>query len=83
MTWDKSVEIKFKEIIAKIPIFMRDIAEKKVLRRIEKILSEGTRSIVTEKDMIDAFFKETPFGFHGPMKTDMDLLGIDYKKYGY
>ena len=26
---------------------------------------------------------ETPFGFHGPMKLDMEELGIDYKKYGY
>ena len=24
---------------------------------------------------------ETPFGFHGPMKMDMEALGIDYEKY--
>ena len=38
---------------------------------------------VTEKNLIDAFFKETPFGFHGPMKTDMESVGIDYTKYGH
>ena len=44
---------------------------------------QDSRSEVSLKDVIDAFFMETPFGFHGPMKMDMDALGIDYEKYGY
>ena len=43
------------------------IAEKKVSQKAESIAREKNRLEVTEKDMVDAFFSETPFGFHGPM----------------
>ena len=45
--------------------------------------TQANRLAVTEKDLVDAFFSETPFGFHGPMKCDMDEFGIDYTQYGY
>ncbi|MDE1920930.1 MAG: DUF2621 family protein [Candidatus Omnitrophica bacterium] len=80
---EKSVNDMFEGIIANVPVFMRDIARKKVSQRIERIVKDANRSEVTEKDLVDAFFIETPFGFHGPLKTDMQKLGIDYTKYGY
>ncbi len=83
MTWDKSVEDSFKKLLDKIPIFLRSTAETKVLKRAELILAQEGRSLITEKDLVDAFFKETPFGFHGPLKNDMQELGIDYAQYGY
>lgn len=83
MSWDKNAAEKFQRMIAKIPIFLRGIAEKKVSQKAESIARRENRSEVIEKDMIDAFFSETPFGFHGPMKSDMEELGIDYKKYGH
>ena len=81
--WDKATEEKFKQMIAKIPFALRGIAQEKVSQRAESIVRRDNRLEVTEKDMVDAFFKETPGGFHGPMKTDMEALGIDYTKYGY
>ena len=83
ITWDKTTEKKFQDMIAKIPIFLRGIAQDKVAKRAESIVRKDNRSEVSEKDMVDAFFAETPFGFHGPMKCDMEDLGIDYMKYGY
>ncbi len=83
ITWDPSTEQKFNELIAKVPVFMRGIAKDKVSQRIEKILLQENRLVVGEKDMVDAFFAETPFGFHGPMKSDMESLGIEYTKYGH
>lgn len=62
---------------------MREIAKTKVSQKAESLVKEANRAEVTEKDMIDAFFAATPFGFHGPMKCDMEDLGIDYTKYGY
>ena len=59
------------------------MATQKVSQKAEENARLGNRSEVTQKDVIDAFFMETPFGFHGPMKADMDALGIDYQKYGY
>lgn len=59
------------------------MAQEKVSKKAEAIVAEEGRAQVTEKDLVDAFFIETPFGFHGPMKTDMEALGIDYAKYGH
>lgn len=81
--WQKDTEIKFNQMIEKIPVFLRGIAQDKVSKRAEVFAKENNRQEITEKDMVDAFFKETPFGFHGPMKTDMESLGIDYIHYGY
>lgn len=81
--WEKSAWEKYGRMIAKIPVFLRPIAEEKVGHTAEKNARENHRDKVNEKDMVDAFFSETPFGFHGPMKTDMQDLGIDYRQYGH
>jgi len=83
MDWEKSVEEKFKRLLEKVPVFLRGMAEEKVSRKAESLAGKEGRPQVTEKDMVDAFFAETPFGFHGPMKNDMKDLGIDYTKYGH
>ena len=83
INWDKTAKENFEAILAKVPVFLRSIAEKKVSQKAEMIARIENRSEVSQKDVVDAFFAETPFGFHGPMKTDMEALGIDYKKYGY
>ncbi len=69
--------------MAKIPVFLRNVAEKKVSQKAESLAQKDNRMVVSEKDLVDAFFAETPFGFHGPMKNDMNELKIDYAKYGY
>ena len=76
-------EEKFRQMIERIPVFLRAIAQEKVSQKAESITRQENRREVTEKDMVDAFFSETPFGFHGPMKSDMEALGIDYTKYGH
>ena len=81
--WDKTTEEKFLQMIEKIPIFLRGIAKEKVSKKAESIVGKENRREVCEKDMVDAFFSETPFGFHGPMKSDMEELGINYTQYGH
>jgi len=81
--WDKTTEEKFDQMIAKVPVFLREMAEKKISQKAESIVKQEGRLEVTEKDMVEAFFAETPFGFHGPMKSDMQELGIDYAQYGH
>jgi hypothetical protein len=83
LNWDKSTEDKFAQLIEKVPIFLRDLAKEKVSKKAEGLAIKENRSVINEKDLVDAFFTETPFGFHGPMKTDMTAVGIDYTKYGY
>lgn len=83
MNWEKATEEKFKQLLEKVPVFLREVARKKVSQKAESLAGEAVRAQVAEKDLVDAFFAETPFGFHGPMKTDMEALGIDYTRYGH
>lgn len=83
IVWEKSAEEKFKAMIERVPVFMRPIAQETVLKKLGELLTQAGRAEATEKDMVDAFFKATPGGFHGPMKADMEALGIDYTQYGY
>ncbi len=83
MDWDKTAEEKFEQLLEKIPSFLRDTAREKVSKKADSLANKENRSQITEKDLIDACFEETPFGFHGPMKVDMEALGIDYMQYGY
>ena len=81
--WNKKAREDFEAILAKIPVFLRGIAQQKVSHKAREFARQDNRLEVSQKDVVDAFFKETPFGFHGPMKMDMEALGIDYQKYGY
>ncbi len=83
ISWDKDTEGKFKQIVAKMPVFMRPIAEKAITQKAEGLVKASNRAEVTEKDLVDALFAETPFGFQGLMKNDLNSIGIDYTKYGY
>lgn len=83
ITWEKATEEKFNLLINKVPGAMQGIAETRISKAAMRIVEEDGRTEITEKDMVDAFFAETPFGFHGPMKTDMESTGIDYKQYGH
>jgi len=81
--WEENTRKKYEQMIAKIPLVLRGVAQANVLKEVERIVASEKRDMVTEKDMVDAFFKATPFGFHGPMKTDMESMQIDYSKFGY
>jgi len=83
INWDKETESKFEQMIEKVPVFMRPIAQGTVLKKAEELAQKGNRTEMNEKDLVDAFFAVTPGGFYGPMKVDMEDLGIDYTKYGY
>ncbi len=83
ITWDEETKNKFSRLLEKIPVFLRGMAEKQVSQKAEDLVKEENRSVICEKDLVDALFAETPFGFHGPMKSDMEDLHIDYSQYGY
>ena len=81
--WDKDTEEKFKILIAKMPVFLQYTAKKTITQKAENLVKKENRTEISEKDMVDAFFAETPFGFQGMMKNDLTAVGIDYTKYGY
>lgn len=81
--WDSGTKVKFDQMVEKIPVFLREMAGSKVSKRARELVNKENRKLIGEKDLVTAFFDATPFGFHGPMKCDMEELGIDYTKYGY
>lgn len=83
ITWDKPTEEKFLKILEQIPALIRGIAEARVSKKAQGLVKENSRTLITEKDMVDAFFAETPKDFMAPMKKSMNDLGIDYIKYGH
>ncbi len=83
ITWDKLTEEKLLKILEQIPDMIRGIAEARVCRKAEDIVRGQNRFVIMEKDMVDAFFAETPGGFMPVMKNSMKELGIDYTQYGH
>ena len=83
ITWEKATEEMFLKILEDIPALIRPIAELRVSKKVDSILRDSNRNLVTEKDMVDAFFAETPPGFIPSMKQSMKQLGLDYTKYGH
>ena len=83
ITWDKPTEEKFQKILEQIPDMIRGIAEARVTRKAEDLIRAQDRWVILEKDMVDAFFAETPGGFIPVMKNGMTDVGIDFTKYGY
>ena len=83
LDWEEDTKAKFEQLIGKVPAVLRGIAENKVSQKAESLAREEKRSSVCEKDLVNAFFAETPFGFHGPMKCDMEEIHLDYTKYGH
>ena len=83
VVWNKTCEEQFLTILEQIPAMIRPIAETRVSKKAISIVSEDNRDQINEKDMVDAFFAETPPGFIPQMKTSMKDLNIDYTQYGY
>jgi hypothetical protein len=83
LLWEEQTRENFEKLIGKVPAVMRGFARDKVSKKIDELLKKSGGGVVTEKIMVDAFFEATPFGFHGPMKTDMETIGLDYTKYGH
>ena len=83
ITWDKPTEEKFLKILEQIPDLIRGIAETRVSKKAENLIRQENRLVILEKDMVDAFFAETPGGFIPAMKNGMTEVGIDYTRYGY
>ena len=83
ISWDEPTQENFQKILSEIPELIRGIAEARVSKKAVSIVKEENRDVICEKDMVDAFFAETPSGFVPAMKSSMKELNIDYTKYGH
>lgn len=83
ISWEETTEQYFQKILLEIPDLIRGIAEVRVIKKAESIIKEEGRNVINEKDMVNAFFAETPGGFIPAMKKSMEELNIDYTQYGH
>lgn len=83
MKWEEQTEKKFQIVLEQIPALIRGVAETLVSKKAVRLVREDNRNLVEEKDMVAAFFSETPPGFRKDMIRSLDELGVDYQAYGF
>lgn len=83
VAWEEQAADKFRQMLKRMPIFARPMAEKPVARKAEEMAQVAQSQSVSEEHLIEAFFEVTPFGFHGPMMADMEAVGLNYGQYGH
>lgn len=83
ITWDETTKKQFDFLISKIPIVLRSTAKRMITPKAESITKEDGRLIVSEKDLVDAFFAKVPASFHVAMKGDMKECNINWTQYGH
>lgn len=83
MRWEPELQEKFELMIARIPLFHRGIAKCAVVRKAEENAAIRNSRIVTEKDLISAFFSDVPGPFYSMMIRLLEQSGFDYRRYGF
>ena len=81
LEWESKALEKYKEMIAKIPPFPREIARIVVDRKAQINAAGRGASLVEEPDIVKAFLSEVPMAFYSLMVRLLNEVGFDYKKY--
>ncbi len=81
MEWEKSALTKYKNMIQRIPLFHREIADQVVTKKATQNAQKRGSEIVEECDILRAFFSEVPMTFYGLMIRLFEEVGFDYNKY--
>ncbi len=81
MAWEPETEVRFRALIARIPLFHREIARQVVEKRAVVNARERGASRVAEEDVLRAFFSEVPEAFYGLMIRLFEEVGWDYRPY--
>ena len=81
MQWEKVTQQKYDLMIAKIPLFHREITKQIVPLKAEENAKNRGSSLIEEGDVIQAFLTEVPKAFYSLMIRLMDDVGFDYRPY--
>ena len=79
--WEKTARKKYESMIAKIPLFHREIAKQVVDKKAVINAQQRDSELVEEPDIIRAFLSEVPKTFYSLMIRLMDEVGFDAEKY--
>lgn len=81
VVWDPQAKGKYDEMIARIPLFHREIAKQVVDKKAAQNAQDRGAAAVEEEDIIRAFFSEVPMTFYSLMIRLFESVGFDYKPY--
>ena len=81
LQWEKEARQKFDSMIARIPLFHREIAKKVAFKRAEINALERKSNLVEESDIVRAFLSEVPKAFFSLMIRLFQEVGFDYKEH--
>ena len=81
LQWEPRSLAKFNLMITKIPIFHREIAKTVVVKKAELNAQERASNVVSESDIVKAFFTEVPKAFYSLMVRLMNEVGFDHEEH--
>ncbi len=79
--WESIARKKYDTLIAKIPLFHREIAKQVVDKQAVVNAQERSSDTVEEGDIVRAFFSEVPMTFYSLMIRLFNEVKFDYKSY--
>ena len=79
--WEKTALDKYTKMVARIPLFHREIARRVAHDKAELNARERGSARVEESDIIQAFLTEVPRAFYSLMIRICDEVGFDYRPY--
>ncbi len=79
--WEPKSLSRFNQMIEKIPLFHRQIAQRVVHKKAVLNAQERGAALVEESDIVRAFFSEVPMAFYSLMVRLLDEVGFQYKAY--
>ena len=81
MNLETEAKKKYEKMLAKIPMFHREITKQIVDKKAPMNAQDRGASEVNEDDIIQAFLSEVPKAFYSLMIRLMDDVGFDHSKY--
>ena len=81
LTWEKTAKEKFDTMMARIPLFHREIARVVVVKKAELNAQERGCALVEEGDIVQAFLTEVPKAFFSLMIRLFNEVGFEYKEF--
>ncbi|MDP2654758.1 MAG: hypothetical protein Q8Q08_12130 [Candidatus Omnitrophota bacterium] len=81
LQWETGSSERFNRIIARIPVFHREIAKQVVQKKAELNAAARGAAVVADDDIIAAFFSEVPKAFYSLMIRLLDESGFNYREH--
>lgn len=79
--WETNASDKYKLMIAKLPLFHREIAKQVVDKKAVENARGRSAVQVEEGDIVRAFLSEVPKAFYSLMVRLFEEVGFDYRRH--